>query len=219
MNSAEILTAIESLAQGAMCGDWEHSETASILRAMGRKVVESKDVPVAMEMVALLQHFAPRLPVSHQGDGDVALAPGVVWGDSRLLLLLDVPAESFGDMAHWIADSMPSAKIKALPGLLALPFSIEDPAKESSNNAQAALFPEWFAVFYPYAKPEHAFPILTLRSVLSHDAFGGDWVSAAVGRMGHYGLPRKQAEESLSKKITPAIKNCLKYLCRTARGT
>ena len=110
----------------------------------------------------------------------------------------DIPANTFGDIAYWIADNLPSPQIKAMPGLLALPFTIEKVG--DGAEAQEVLFPEWFAVFYPHAKPEHAFPILALRSVLSHAEFGGDWVNAAVGRMGFYGLPRKVAEQFVAKK-------------------
>lgn len=92
---------------------------------------------------------------------------------------------------------LPSAKIKAMPGLLVLPFTIENTGE--GDAAQAVLFPDWMAVFYPHSRHEHAFPILALRSVLSHDAFGGDWVDAAVGRMGFYGLPRNLAEHFVAK--------------------
>jgi len=65
------------------------------------------------------------------------------------------------------------------------------------------LFPDWMAVFYPHARAEHAFPILALRPVLSNDAFGGDWVDAAIGHMGFYGLPRKLAEQFVAKGTAP----------------
>ena len=133
------------------------------------------------------------------GSQDVELSPGIVWGGSKLLALLDIPAGAFEEMAHWIADSLPSAKIRAMPGVLALPFTIEN--QGDGDDAQAVLFPDWIAVFYPHARAEHAFPILTLRSVLASDAFGGDWVDAAVGRMGFYGLPRQLAEQFVSKGV------------------
>ena len=86
-----------------------------------------------------------------------------------------------------------------MPGVLALPFTIEN--QGDGDDAQAVLFPDWIAVFYPHARAEHAFPILTLRSVLASEAFGGDWVDAAVGRMGFYGLPRQLAEQFVSKGV------------------
>ena len=202
-----IRSVIASLTSAAMGGDWEADDKASVLQVMGRDPVKARDVPVAMEMVALLQHFADRLAVrdvpglGEVGSQDVELSPGIVWGGSKLLALLDIPAGAFEDMAHWIADSLPSEKIRAMPGVLALPFTIEN--QGDGDDAQAVLFPDWIAVFYPHARAEHAFPILTLRSILASDAFGGDWVDAAVGRMGFYGLPRKLAEQFVSKGTAP----------------
>lgn len=202
-----IRSVIASLTNAAMGGDWEAGDKASVLQVMGCDPLKARDVPVAMEMVALLQHFADRLAVrdvpemGEVGSQDVELSPGIVWGGSKLLALLDIPAGAFEEMAHWIADSLPSAKIRAMPGVLALPFTIEN--KGEGEDAQAVLFPDWIAAFYPHARAEHAFPILTLRSVLANEAFGGDWVDAAVGRMGFYGLPRKLAEQFVSKGTAP----------------
>ncbi|KAB7619715.1 hypothetical protein [Verminephrobacter eiseniae] len=207
MQAVAIRSVIASLTDAAMCGDWQGSDAASVLRVMGRNPLQARDVPVAMEMVALLQHFATRLDVRDvpglgvEGQEDVELTPGIVWGGSKLLVLLDVPAGAFDDIAYWVADSLPSAKIKAMPGVLALPFTIESTGE--GDEAQAVLFPDWVAVFYPHARAEHAFPILALRSVLSNDAFGGDWVDAAIGRMGFYGLPRKLAEQFVAKGTAP----------------
>ena len=200
-----IRSVIASLTNAAMGGDWEANEQPSVLQVMGRDPAKARDVPVAMEMVALLQHFADRLAVrdvpelGEIGSQDVELSPGIVWGGSKLLALLDIPAGAFEEMAHWIADSLPSAKIRAMPGVLALPFTIEN--QGDGDDVQAVLFPDWIAVFYPHARAEHAFPILTLRSVLASEAFGGDWVDAAVGRMGFYGLPRQLAEQFVSKGV------------------
>src|SRR6218665_963435 len=127
----------------ARCGDWQGSDAASVLRVMGRNPLQARDVPVAMEMVALLQHFATRLDVRDvpglgvEGQEDVELTPGIVWGGSKLLVLLDVPAGAFDDIAYWVADSLPSAKIKAMPGVLALPFTIESTGE--GDEAQAVL--------------------------------------------------------------------------------
>ena len=115
--------------------------------------------------------------------------------------LLDVPVGAFEDIAHWVADSLPSAKIKAMPGVLTLPFTIESTSE--GDEVKAVLFPDWVTVFYPHGCQEHAFPILALRSVLSNEAFGGDWVDAAVGRMGFYGLPWKFAEHFVARGMEP----------------
>lgn len=197
---------IATLTDAAMCGDWEFGEAASVLRAMGRNTLQAKDVPGAMEMVALLQHFAPRLRVidtsSLGEDGkDVELAQGIVWGSGKLLLLIEIPVGEFENIAYWVADTLPSSKIKAMPGVLALPFTVESPGED--GNGHRVLFPDWFAVFYPHGKAEHAFATLVLRSMLSHEALGGDWVDVAVSRMGFYGLPRQLAEQFVSKGTQP----------------
>ena len=197
---------IATLTDAAMCGDWEFGEAASVLRAMGRNTLQAKDVPGAMEMVALLQHFAPRLRVMDTSslgeDGkDVELAQGIVWGSGKLLLLIEIPVGEFENIAYWVADTLPSSKIKAMPGVLALPFTVESPGEDGSGHR--VLFPDWFAVFYPHGKAEHAFATLVLRSMLSHEALGGDWVDVAVSRMSFYGLPRKLAEQFVSRGTQP----------------
>lgn len=149
MQAVAIRSVIASLTDAAMCGDWQGSDAASVLRVMGRNPLKARDVPVAMEMIALLQHFSTRLDVrdvpglGEEGEEDVELAPGIVWGGSKLLVLLDVPAGTFEDIAHWVADSLPSAKIKAMPGVLALPFTIESTGE--GDEAKAVLFPDWVA--------------------------------------------------------------------------
>lgn len=183
---------IAALTDAALCGDWQSGAQASVLRAMGCSVPKAKDVPVAMEMVALLQHFAPRLAVRGfmpDEEGPMPLTPAVAWEGSRALLLVDVPAGAFEEIAYWVADRLPSGQIKAMPGILALPFTVEP------HGAGPVLFPDWFAVFYPGARREHAFPILALQSALAHEAIGADWVAAALGRMDFYGLPRKPAAQ------------------------
>ena len=194
---------ISGLTQSALCGDWSTETEPSVLRTMGRDSAKALDVPVAMEMVALLQHFGATLPVrcaALGGEASVNLLAGVVWDNSeRILLLLEVAANTLGDTAHWISDALPSDTIRALPGVLALPFTVEH--QGVGSDAKPVLFPDWFCVYYPHASGAHAFPILALKSVMRHDAFGGDWVNAAVGRMAHYSLPRAQAEDFVSRGV------------------
>lgn len=206
MSVESIRATIATLAEAAMCGDWEHGSAPSVLRTMGKDALQANDVPAALEMVALLQHFTPAahvrvVPASglETVPADVELEPGVVWSDANLLLLVNIPESSFEDVAYWVADRLPSAKVKALPGVLALPFTVE--SVEVDGSEQAVLFPDWFSVFYPHGMAHHAVPILTLRSVLANGAFGGDWVDAAVGRMGVYGLPRESAEKFVADEI------------------
>lgn len=191
LDHAAVRAQIAALTDAALCGDWERGEAASVLRAMGCSAPKAKDVPVAMEMVALLQHFASRLAVlDFTQDGEsMVLAPGIAWSDARALLLVDVPAGAFEEIAYWIADRLPSAQVKAMPGILALAFTVE------SHGNGSVLFPDWFAVFYPHARREHAFPILALQSALAHAAIDADWVGAALGRMAFYGLPGKPAAQ------------------------
>ena len=198
ITSNEIRNSIASLTDAALGGDWKDGD-GSILKVMGRNAVHARDVPVATEMIALLQHFVSDLEIrpapalGHDHAPDVSLSPGIVWGDGKFLLLLDVPADTFEYLAHWIADRLPSAQIKAMPGVLALPFTIEP----KGDDNRLFLFPDWFSVFYPYGRKESAFPILGLQSVLMNESFGGDWVKAAVGRMGFYSLPRQAAESQV----------------------
>lgn len=192
----EIRAMIASLTAAALCGDWE-SDTISVLQLMGRNALQARDVPAAMEMISLLQHFAPRIPVlklENEFKENTALRSGLFWGESsKLILLLDISAGGLDEVACWIADNLPSAKIKSMPGLLAIPFTVEK--KGHDDSAQNVLFPDWVTVFYPYSRAENAFPILTLRSVLSHDAFSDGWVEAAIERLGFYGLPRNESSK------------------------
>lgn len=210
MHADTIRAEIQALTEAAMCGEvlYPSEVKTSVLRAMGRNELQARDVPGAMEMIALLQHFAPRLSVLDKSvpglgdDGqDVALAPSLLWGGSKLLLLIEVPAGEFESIAYWVADTLPSHKLKAMPGILALPFTIA--AAGEGEQATPTLIPDWFAVFYPHGKPEHAFVTLVLRSMLSNDAVGGDWVDVAVARMGFFGLPRQNAENFVNKGTQP----------------
>ena len=208
MTETEIRDSIASLTDSALCGEWKESDD-SILKIMGRNAAYARDVPVATEMIALLQHFAPALEIRHAPElghdhaPDVHLSPGIVWGDGKFLLLLDVPADTFEYIAHWIADRLPSAQIKAMPGILTLPFTIEP----KGDDGRLFLFPDWFSVFYPYGWKDNVFPILGLKSVLMNESFGGDWVKAAIGRMGFYSLPRREAEAQHDPEIAKKFKS------------
>ena len=196
---------IAALAVQTMGGDWDASAKPALLSVMGTDALKARDVPVAMEMASLLYMHIEHADMHERAIGpfheDVALSPGLVW-DSRgkLVLMLEVPEDSLSAVAGWLADGLQSARVCSLPGVLALPFTVERPA---GDDGEEVLFPDWFAVFYPHGRQEHAFPILALRSVLSNEAFGGDWVDAAVGRMGFYGLPRKLAEHFVARGVEP----------------
>lgn len=200
MQELVIRAQIAALTDAALCGDWAVSTSPSVLRAMGQDSLKARDIPVAMEMIALLQHFGATLPVRLEalgGEAAIDLQGGVVWDQSgKLVLMLPVEAGALNETAHWLADALPSQKLRAMAGVLALPFTVEPHGE--GDEAEAVLFPEWFAVYYPYGRASHAFPILALRSILHHGEFGGDWVNVAVGRMAHYSLPREVAEQFVS---------------------
>ncbi len=200
MEELVIRAQIAVLTDAALCGDWKGSNVPSVLRAMGQDSVKARDIPAAMEMVALLQHFGATLPVRLStlgGDAPVELQAGVVWDQGgKLVLMVAVDAGALEHIAHWVADALPSQELRAMPGVLAMPFSVE--AHGEGEGAEAVLFPEWFTVYYPYGRADLAFPILALRSILHHEQFGGDWVNVAIGRMAHYSLPRELAEHFLA---------------------
>ncbi len=200
MEELVIRAQIAALTDAALCGDWKGSSVPSVLRAMGRDSVKALDIPAAMEMIALLQHFGAKLPVRVASLGDDAVIDmqgGVVWDKTgKLVLMIPVETGALDHTAHWIADALPSPQLRALEGVLALPFTVEQ--RGEGDDAEAVLFPEWFAVYYPYRRADYAFPILALRSILHHGEFGGDWVNVAVGRMAHYSLPREVAEQFIS---------------------
>lgn len=199
---------IALLTDAALCGNWSENAGASVLQAMGRSEVRAKacDIPAAMEMVSLLQLYSQTANVTcvdsigEFGDDDVDLVPGIVTTGNKLLLKLDVPAGDLEYIAHWISDALPSAELKAMPGILVIPFTIEV-IENPNEEPQSALFPDWMSVFYPHGNEDHAFPILVLKSVLTSDSFLNDWVNLAVARLSVYGLPRKKAESFISKGV------------------
>ena len=92
-------------------------------------------------------------------------------------------------IAYWIAEGIPSSSLKARPGLLALPFSIE------THGELRLLLPEWFGVYYVNSSIDEGFPVLALRSVTLDERFA-DWVKVATTRMPLFGLPAKRPEDS-----------------------
>jgi len=160
---------------------------------MGEKMPSIRqDIPAAFEAYSLLSFFLDKLPMRScvfEASHPVDLAPAILHDATAGLLvaLLPVGAGGLTFFAHWITDNLRSDQVKRMPGVLALPFSIE------RHDELEHLLPEWFAAFYVHGDPGHCIPILTLRSVLTDERFGGDWVDTALARMASFALPKEQA--------------------------
>ncbi|KPY55639.1 hypothetical protein [Pseudomonas amygdali] len=159
------------------------------------------DIPAAFEMYSLLEHFLKTLSVQESVMGPDAptlqLSGGIVVSDDgkKLVAFLPVNAGELSDIAFWLADGLPSREIKKMPGLLALPFSIEQ------HGDASHLLPEWFAAYYVQSSAEHCVPILALKSVMNDQRFGGDWVAVAIHRMTAFSLPQADAEAAAGSKV------------------
>lgn len=162
------------------------------------------DIPAAFEMYSLLGHFLKSLPhrVIPMGpdSANLELLAGIHVSSAgdKLVALIPIKAGELADIAFWLADGLPSREIKKMPGILALPFSVE------THNEVQHLLPEWFAAFYVKGTMEHCIPILALKSVMNDQRFGGDWVAVAIHRMTAFSLPQAEAEAAAgdSVKIT-----------------
>lgn len=194
---------VNALIDQAISGDVLTGEGGGFIKVMASKdshAVEN-DIPTAFEMYTLLQYFVERLPFKavdlHEEAAPLDLTPMVAHDDerSRIVALLPVTEDlPLGTIAHFIADRLPSAEVKAMPGLLALPFVVEN------YDGADHLIPEWYAAFYKDGDPGHCFPILTMRSVLNEDRFSGDWVDVALHRMGVFRLPSEAAQAAIVMK-------------------
>lgn len=149
------------------------------------------DIPMAFEMYTLLGYFLEKLPLKEvelQANAkEIALEQAILYDMSnrRVIALISINENELQEIAYWLADGIPSALIKEKSGILALPFSIE------KHNDEPHLIPEWFAALYIEQDPEQLIPLLTLKSILSNEQFGGDWVDIALKRMDIFNLPHK----------------------------
>lgn len=159
------------------------------------------DIPTAFEMYSLLEHFAKKMPVrtSEMGPDVPALdlLPGIVVAadGSKLVALIPIEAGQLAEIAFWLADGLPSREVKTMPGLLALPFSIE------THDDVKHLLPEWFGAFYVRSKAQHCIPILALKSVMNDQRFGGDWVAVAIHRMTAFSMPQVEAQAAAGADV------------------
>ena len=160
-----------------------------------------KDIPAAFEMYTLLEHYLKSLPVRHAAIGYGAkmldLEPGIVVDDDgrKVIALLPIQATQLAQVAFWLADALPSQEVKAMPGTLALMFSVE------THEGTEHLLPEWMAVFYVQGDARHCVPILALKSVLEDERFGGDWVAVALHRLTDFSLPQADAQQAAGAEV------------------
>lgn len=176
----------------------EAADAGSMLAVMGAHENSSiaHDIPVAAEMLGLLRHFLATLPYQATKDGFLALDPGIYdhTESGQVMALIPIHAGDLDLVAYWLSQSIQSPKLVALPGMLALPFSIE------SHDDQRWLIPEWFALFYVDGAPEHCVPLLAFRSVLDDGRFA-DWVPAALARAESFGLTTEEATKAANRVV------------------
>lgn len=203
-NAADQQTWLYGLIQAAIGGDVISEEGGGFVAVMAQSNPHIRqDIPSAFEMYTLLEHFLASSIVSTlpQHATISHLAPSILVDREagRVLALLAIPAQQMELIAFWLAEGLRSQTVKGMPGILAIPFAVE------VRDGIEHLIPEWFAAFYVDGNPEHCVPILSLRSVTCDDRFG-DWVSIALERMQHYGLPCTFAADAV-KKATQSSHN------------
>ena len=182
---------LQTLANTAMM------EKGFITVMAGKSTEVQQDIPAAFESYGLLSHFLHHLPVRHTAlsdkDPPVELAAAIHFDadNGRLLALVPIGIGELDAVAHWYTASIMSTAVKQMQGLLALPFSLETHAETE------VLIPDWCAAFFANGKSFHCIPILTLRSILSKEAVGQDWVNAALARLRTYALPVSAAMQSI----------------------
>ncbi len=187
--------AIEAMIDAAIGGDVLTDENGGFVKVMARnKPHIQQDIPAAFEMYTLLSHFVRTLPlhaVTLEG-ADLLLAPAIVYDEphGRLVALIPLAAGEMELVAYWVSGGLRSDLVKAMAGVLALPFSIE--IQEETRH----LIPEWFAAFYVGGSEEHCVPILTLPSITTDERIG-DWVEVALLRMAMFGMPCAMASEAV----------------------
>jgi hypothetical protein len=194
-NTLSLRGELLSLIEAAIAGDLLNEDRCGFVTVMARsKPHIRQDIPAAFEMYTLLTHYLGTLPLHAVtlGCSEVPLAPGILFDvpSGRLLVLIPVDAHQMEDIAYWVASGVRSPAVKAMAGLLALPFSIE--AREETRH----LIPEWFAAFYVGGSADHCVPVLALRSIVLDPRFA-DWVAVALERMPVFGLPCARADQAL----------------------
>src|SRR5690606_21024395 len=122
-----------------------------------------QDIAVASEMLGLLRHFMGKLPFQYfSSKTALALEPGIYFdsASSVLVALLPIGPSELSLVAYWLSETLENGKVVELPGLLALPFTIE------VHDEKQWLMPEWNVIFYIDSSVEHCMPLLAMKSVL-----------------------------------------------------
>lgn len=193
---------LEVFVAQAISGDVFEQSGGGFVGVMAKSVPAiQKDIPAAFEMYTLLGHFLKSLPL-RQGRltfdaATLMLEPGIVVDseEGKVVALLPVQAHQLSEVAFWLADALPSREVKAMPGMLALMFTVE------THDEVKHLLPEWLAAFYVQGDGRHCVPILALKSVLEDERFGGDWVAVALHRLTEFALPQADAQQAAGAEI------------------
>lgn len=185
--------------KGAKLDVTEGAKDGCILATMGSRGNSrtAQDIPVAAEMLGLLRHFGGSLDSIQVNETELLpLRPGIydLVEPGKIVALVPVQAGTLDLVAYWISQGIQSPELVAMPGLLAIPFSIEE------HDDGQWLIPEWFALYYVDSSDKHCVPLLTLRSVLDDNRFG-DWVSTALARAGVFQLPTAAATAGAQRVI------------------
>jgi hypothetical protein len=187
----------------AISADSASADAGGFLSVMSRnKPHIRQDIPAAFEMYTLLSHHLLTLPLRllPLEDACLALTPGIAFDapSGRVVALLPVEARQLELVAYWLTDGLQSDTVRAMAGVLALPFSIE------VHNEVQWLVPEWFAAFYidMDSPGQRCVPILALRSVIQDERFS-DWVVIARQRMRVFGLPCEETRPETQSNGRP----------------
>jgi hypothetical protein len=191
---ASVRSELFGLIDAAVSGDVMSDTGRGFLSVMSRsKPHIRQDIPNAFEMYTLLVHYLGTLPlrIVSLERPELPLAAGIAFDpqNGRLVAWIPVATGQMELIAYWVADGIPSNSLKAQPGLLALPFSIE------THERVRLLLPEWFGVYYVNSSMDEGFPVLALRSVTLDERFA-DWVKIATTRMPLFGLPARKPDAS-----------------------
>jgi len=194
---------IEKLIQNAIGGDILTENDGGFIAVMSKKGVNvQNDIPVAFEMYSLLSFFMSSLPITDVELSDdmpeIALTPSILYDSAtqRLVVLVPIGRQALSDVAYWISDNFRSDHVKQMPGILAIPFSIE------MHDTVYHLLPEWFCAFYVDGDKNHCVPLLSFKSVMDNAQFGGDWVDVALKRMAAFCLPHEEALRAAKTTLT-----------------
>lgn len=188
-------TRIQTMINTAISQDVFNNGEAGFISIMAKKGSQTmQDIPAAFEAYTLLEHFISKIPLIHCHSSYEIIPSIVALPNDKLVALFPIEDAELAIVAHWLTSNLVSDIVKQMPGVLAIPFSIE------MHEETEFLLPEWFGVFYVDSDSNHGIPILTLRSILNDTHFQGDWVNIALERMSAFGLPADKAKEAVKEQ-------------------